>query len=75
MINKEKEVKNLRLCLRIHIWSSVIIAVLWAAMVANIYLRWGTLKMIGWPYLIAWALVYYGLRVKLKKIESGGTNS
>jgi hypothetical protein len=71
MITKEQEIKNLRLCIRIHLWSSAVIAVLWAAMVVNLYARWGKLRMIGWPYLVAWALVYYGLRVKLKKIESG----
>ena len=75
MTTNQQEVKNLRLCLRIHIWSSVFIVVLWASLVVYFYMHSGKLHFIGWAYLLVWAFVYYALRVKLKRIESGKTDS
>jgi hypothetical protein len=68
-MNREQQIKNLRLCLRIHTWVSVLIVALWVAVVVFLYVRFGKLSFPGWIYLLILPLVYYALRVKLKEAE------
>lgn len=69
-MNKEQQIRNLRLCLKIHLWASVLIVLLWAFFQAYFYVRTEALRITGWPYLLLLVLIYYALRVKLKKLES-----
>jgi hypothetical protein len=68
-MSKEQQIKNLRLCLRIHTWVSVLIVALWVAVVVFFYVRFGKLSFPGWIYLLILPLIYYALRVKLKEAE------
>jgi membrane protein DedA with SNARE-associated domain len=70
LMNKEQQIKNLRLCLKIHVWASIVIVLLWAFLQVYFIVRTETFRLTGWPYLLVLALVYYALRVKLKKVES-----
>jgi hypothetical protein len=68
-MNKEQQIRNLRLCLRIHKWASALILAMWIAVVVFLYVRFGKLSLPGWIYLLILPLVYYALRVKLREAE------
>jgi hypothetical protein len=74
MTDSQKEIKNLRLCLRIHFWGSIALTIFWMAAEGFIYIRHGRIQIVGLLYLLMWALVYYGLRMKLRSLEKGSSS-
>ena len=69
-MNREKQINNLRLCLRIHVWASTVIVLLWASVQAYFIARTRIWVLTGWPFILVLPFTYYALRVKLKKVDN-----
>ena len=68
-MSDDPHIKNLRLCLKIDAWASIIIVIVWALLQCYFCFREGRLHISGWHYLPLLPIIYWMLRVKLKSAK------